>query len=86
VEMRRCKSNALCCGAGGAQMFKEPEAGKKDINIERTEEALETKPDFIAAACPFCNTMMTDGVKNSEREGKLPVLDLAEMIAQAKDL
>jgi len=86
VEMRRCKSNALCCGAGGAQMFKEPEAGKKDINIERTEEALETKPDFIAAACPFCNTMMTDGVKNSEREGDLPVLDLAEMIAQAKDL
>lgn len=86
VEMRRCKSNALCCGAGGAQMFKEPEKGNKDINIERTEEALETKPDFIAAACPFCNTMMTDGVKNSPREGDLPVLDLAEMIAQAKDL
>lgn len=86
VEMRRCKSNALCCGAGGAQMFKEPEKGTKDINIERTEEALETKPDFIAAACPFCNTMMTDGVKNSPREGDLPVLDLAEMIAQAKDL
>lgn len=86
VEMRRCKSNALCCGAGGAQMFKEPEAGNKDINIERTEEALETKPDYIAAACPFCNTMMTDGVKNSEREGDLPVLDLAEMITQAEDL
>lgn len=86
VEMRRCKSNALCCGAGGAQMFKEPEPGKKDINIERTEEALETKPDFIAAACPFCNTMMTDGVKNSDREGDLPVLDLAEMIANAEDL
>lgn len=86
VEMRRCKSNALCCGAGGAQMFKEPEAGNKDINIERTEEALETKPDYIAAACPFCNTMMTDGVKNSDREGSLPVLDLAEMIIQAEDL
>ncbi len=86
VEMRRCKSNALCCGAGGAQMFKEPEAGNKDINIERTQEALETKPDYIAAACPFCNTMMTDGVKNSEREGDLPVLDLAEMIIQAEDL
>jgi len=86
VEMRRCKSNALCCGAGGAQMFKEPEAGKKDINIERTEEALETKPDYIAAACPFCNTMMTDGVKNSEREGDLPVLDLAELIVEAQDL
>ncbi len=86
VEMRRCKSNGLCCGAGGAQMFKEPEPGNKDINIERTEEALETKPDVVAAACPFCNTMMTDGVKNSEREGSLPVLDLAELIAEAGDL
>lgn len=86
VEMRRCKSNGLCCGAGGAQMFKEPEPGRKDINIERTEEALETKPDVVAAACPFCNTMMSDGVKNSEREGDLPVLDLAELIAQADDL
>ncbi|WP_417592880.1 (Fe-S)-binding protein [Owenweeksia hongkongensis] len=86
VEMRRCKSNGLCCGAGGAQMFKEPEPGKKDINVERTEEAIETKPDVIAAGCPFCNTMMTDGVKNSEREGSLPVLDLAEMIAEAQDL
>lgn len=86
VEMRRCKSNALCCGAGGAQMFKEPEPGRKDINIERTEEAIEAKPDYVAAACPFCNTMLTDGVKNSEREGKLPVLDVAELIAQADDL
>ncbi len=86
VEMKRCRSNGLCCGAGGAQMFKEPEPGRKDINIERTEEALETKPDYIAAACPFCNTMMSDGVKNSAREGQLPVLDLAEMIAEAEDL
>lgn len=86
VEMRRCKSNGLCCGAGGAQMFKEPEKGNKDINIERTEEALETKPDVVAAACPFCNTMMTDGVKNSEREGSLPVMDVAELIAEAEDL
>lgn len=86
VEMRRCKSNGLCCGAGGAQMFKEPEKGNKDINVERTEEALETKPDYVAAACPFCNTMMTDGVKESKREGDLPVLDLAEMIADAEDL
>lgn len=86
VEMRRCKSNGLCCGAGGAQMFKEPEKGNKDVNIERTEEALETKPDYIAAACPFCNTMMTDGVKNSPREGDLPVLDIAEMIVNAEEL
>jgi len=86
VEMKRCRSNGLCCGAGGAQMFKEPEPGRKDINIERTEEALETKPDIIAAGCPFCNTMMTDGVKNSEREGQLPVLDIAELISQAQEL
>ena len=86
VEMKRCKSKGLCCGAGGAQMFKEPERGDKDINIERTEEALETKADIIATGCPFCNTMMTDGVKNKEKEEQVKVLDLAEMIAQAKDL
>ncbi len=86
VEMKSCKSRGLCCGAGGAQMFKEPEKGNKDINIERTEEALETQPDIIAAGCPFCNTMLSDGVKNKEKEDSLPVLDLAEMIATAKDL
>ena len=86
VEMKSCKSRGLCCGAGGAQMFKEPEQGNKDINIERTEQALETKPDIIAAGCPFCNTMLSDGVKNKEKEDSLPVLDLAEMIATAKDL
>ena len=86
VEMKSCKSRGLCCGAGGAQMFKEPEKGDKDINIERTEQALETEPDIIAAGCPFCNTMLSDGVKNKEKEDSLPVLDLAEMIATAKDL
>ena len=86
VEMKSCKSRGLCCGAGGAQMFKEPEQGNKDINIERTEQAIETKPDIIAAGCPFCNTMLSDGVKNKEKEDSLPVLDLAEMIATAKDL
>ncbi|MBS4039723.1 MAG: (Fe-S)-binding protein [Flavobacterium sp.] len=86
TEMKRSRANGLCCGAGGAQMFKEPEAGNKDINIERTEDALETQPEVIAAACPFCNTMMTDGVKNKEKEGQIQVLDVAEMIAQAQDL
>lgn len=86
VEMKSCKSRGLCCGAGGAQMFKEPENGKKDINIERTEQALETQPDIIAAGCPFCNTMLSDGVKNKEKEDSLHVLDLAEIIANAKDL
>ncbi|QTN39628.1 (Fe-S)-binding protein [Cryomorphaceae bacterium] len=86
VEMRRCKSNGFCCGAGGAQMFKEPEKGNKDVNIERTEEALETKPDIIAAGCPFCNTMMTDGVKNAEKEESIKVYDIAEILATAKDL
>ena len=86
VEMRNCKSKGLCCGAGGAQMFKEPEQGIKDINIERTEQALEVTPDIIAAACPFCNTMMTDGVKNKEKEAELLVKDIAELIAEAEEL
>jgi len=84
VEMKNCKKRGLCCGAGGAQMFKEPEKGKKDINIKRTEEALETKAEIIAAACPFCNTMMTDGVKG--KEASVEVMDIAELIANAADL
>jgi len=86
IEMKSCKQKGLCCGAGGAQMFKEPENGNKDINIERTEQALETQPEIIAAACPFCNTMMTDGVKNKEKEGAIAVMDIAELIASAEDL
>ncbi len=86
VEMRRCKTRGLCCGAGGAQMFKEAEKGDKEVNIERTEEALETKPNIIATGCPFCNTMMTDGVKNKEKEGEVTVMDVAELIANAGDL
>lgn len=80
VEMKRCRTKGLCCGAGGAQMFKEDEPGNKRINIERTEEAIDTKAGFIAAACPFCNTMMTDGVKLAEKENEIAVLDIAEMI------
>lgn len=86
VEMRRCKANGLCCGAGGAQMFKEPEKGNKDINVERTEEALEVKPDVLAVGCPFCTTMMGDGVKHFEQEEKVEVKDVAELIAEANDL
>ncbi len=86
VEMKRCKSRGLCCGAGGAQMFKEPEKGDKDVNVERTEEALETEPSIIAAGCPFCNTMLTDGVKAKEKEATVEVMDIAEMIANAEDL
>ena len=86
VEMKNCKKKGLCCGAGGAQMLKEPEKGDKDINIERTEQALETQPDIIAAGCPFCNTMMTDGVKNKEKEASIAVMDIAELIASADDL
>jgi Fe-S oxidoreductase len=86
VEMKNCRKKGLCCGAGGAQMFKEPEKGDKDVNIERTEQALQTQPDIIAAACPFCNTMMTDGVKSKEKEDSLKVMDIAELIANAGDL
>ena len=81
VEMKRCRTNGLCCGAGGAQMFKEDEPGEKRISTERTDEALALSPNVIAAACPFCNTMMTDGVKNREKEGEVKVLDIAELIA-----
>ncbi len=81
VEMKRCKSNGLCCGAGGAQMFKEEEKGTIRINSERTNEALATGASVIAAACPFCNTMLTDGVKSNEKEESVQVLDIAELIA-----
>jgi len=86
VEMKRCKSNGLCCGAGGAQMFKDAEKGDKEIYVERTEDAIETKPDFIATGCPFCNTMMTDGIKNKEQEKSIQVMDIAELVANAQDL
>ena len=81
VEMRRSKNKSFCCGAGGAQMFKEPEKGNKDINIDRTEEALSLSPEIIATGCPFCNTMMTDGVK-SVSENSAEVMDIAELIAE----
>ena len=81
VEMKRCKSNGLCCGAGGAQMFKEEEKGDTRINFERTNEALGTGAGVIAAACPFCNTMLTDGVKNNNKEEEVQVLDIAELVA-----
>lgn len=80
VEMKRCKTKGLCCGAGGGQMFKEPETGKKDINIERIEEALETGASTIAVACPFCMVMMSDGVKNKSKEDSVKVYDLAELL------
>ena len=86
IEMKSCKSKGLCCGAGGAQMFKDAEPGDKEVNIERTEQALETQPDIVAASCPFCNTMMTDGIKNKEQEDKVQVMDIAELIANANDL
>ena len=84
VEMKSCKSKSLCCGAGGAQMFKEPEKGNKDINIKRSEEALKTKSEIIAVACPFWNIMMSDGIKSMEKD--VSVLDVAQMIEKAENL
>ena len=86
VEMDRNKSFALCCGAGGAQMFKEAEKGDKEIFIERTEEALKTDAEVIATACPFCMTMLTDGLKYKNREGEIKNQDVAELIAQSLEL
>jgi len=86
IEMDRNKSFALCCGAGGAQMFKEAEKGKKEVFIERTEEALKTEAKVIATACPFCMTMLTDGLKYKNREEEIRNLDIAELVAQSLEL
>ena len=86
VEMKRCKTKGLCCGAGGAQMFKDAEKGNKEINVERTEEALDTGAEIVASGCPFCMTMLTDGVKNKEKEQSVKVYDIAELIAKNKGL
>jgi Fe-S oxidoreductase len=86
VEMKRSGRNSFCCGAGGAQMFKEAEPGDKEVNMERAEEALGLKPDIIATGCPFCNTMMTDGVKYNNKQEETRVLDIAEIIAEANSL
>lgn len=83
VELKRCKANGLCCGAGGAQMFKEEEDGSTRVNWERTKEALDTGASVIASNCPFCLTMLTDGVKKNEKEDQVEVLDIAEMIAKS---
>ncbi len=85
IEMRRCKQNAMCCGAGGAQMFKDAEKGNREVNVARTDDVLETGAKVVATGCPFCNTMMTDGVKLAERED-IVVKDIAELIAEAADL
>jgi len=83
IEMKRCRSHGLCCGAGGAQMFKEEEKGISRINAERSREAIDTGATVIASACPFCNTMLTDGVKLAEKEESIKVMDVAELIASS---
>jgi Fe-S oxidoreductase len=83
IEMKRCRKNGLCCGAGGGQMFKEEEKGRTRINLERSAEAIGTGAEIVAAACPFCNTMLTDGVKHAEKEDSVKVMDVAELIAQS---
>jgi heterodisulfide reductase subunit D len=85
VEMKRCRKNGFCCGAGGAQMFKEEEKGSTRVNWERAKEAIATGSDIVAAACPFCNTMLTDGVKNAEKEADVRVMDVAELIAMSME-
>jgi len=81
VEMKRCRSNGMCCGAGGAQMFKEEEAGTTRVNFERANQAMETGASIVAVNCPFCTTMLTDGIKNKEKEDSVAVMDIAEMVA-----
>ncbi len=86
VEMKRSKANGLCCGAGGAQMFKEAENGTKEVNLERADDMLEAQPKVVAAACPFCMTMLRDGVKHHNKESEIEVKDLAELVAAAAEL
>jgi len=86
IELKRCKSNGLCCGAGGGQMFKEPEKGTKDVNIERIEEVIDSQATIVAAACPFCMTMLKDGVKIKEKESEIEVLDIAEITVRANNI
>jgi len=83
VELKRCKTNGLCCGAGGAQMFKESEKGNKEINEERMEDVIEAKAEIVAVGCPFCMTMLSDGVKSKEKEKEIKVYDLSELIADS---
>lgn len=85
VEMKRCGSKGLCCGAGGAQMFKEEEKGTTRVNVERSGEAIGTGATVIASACPFCNTMLTDGVKLAEKEDSIQVMDVAELVAASME-
>ncbi len=82
TEMKRCKSNGLCCGAGGAQLFKEEESGIKRINEERTQEMVEIGASIVAAACPFCTTMLTDGIKAKGKENEIEIMDIAELLAK----
>ncbi|MFT4202367.1 MAG: (Fe-S)-binding protein [Chitinophagaceae bacterium] len=83
VEMKRCRTKGFCCGAGGAQMFKEEEKGAERVNFDRSKEAVETGANIVASACPFCNTMLTDGIKNEEKEDTVKVLDIAEIIEES---
>lgn len=82
VELKRCKSNGLCCGAGGAQMFKEAEKGNKEVNVERAEEILASNAEIVAVNCPFCMTMVKDGVKHFNKEDTIQIMDLSELISE----
>lgn len=86
VEMKRAKKNGLCCGAGGAQMFKEEEKGGHRVNQERTKDVLEADATLVASACPFCKTMLGDGVKENEKQDSIQVKDIAEIVSEHLDV
>jgi Fe-S oxidoreductase len=81
--MKRSKSFALCCGAGGGQMFKEAEKGNKEVFIERIEDVIESGANIVATACPFCMVMMTDGIKYKNKEEEIKNYDIAELVSMA---
>ena len=82
-ELKNCKEKGLCCGAGGAQIFKESESGNKEVNIKRTEEIVESNSDIVAVGCPFCKLMISDGIKNVKKKKELVVYDIAELLDKA---
>jgi Fe-S oxidoreductase len=86
IEMKRSKSFALCCGAGGGQMFKEAEQGNKEVFIERIEDVIASGASVVATACPFCMVMMTDGIKYKNKEDVLKNYDIAELVSMALGL
>ena len=83
IELKSCRTKGLCCGAGGAQVFKEPEAGGEDVQVKRVQEMVDSGVSKVALACPFCMVMVQDGLNKVGKEKHIQVVDLAELVQQS---